>query len=131
MPLNQVAIFRKRNCNRLITTAYSIKVLTRNEQIDSESYELLTYFNIKPSGTQKVYKLEFTEGDYRKKNKKHERVNTEESNSSREPKESTYLVINKFVDLQGSPLGFKLSNNSFILGAGQIVKLGRVEYFVS
>lgn len=32
--------------------------------------------------------------------------------------------MRKFVDSNGNPLGFKLN-------AGQIVKLGRVEYFVS
>lgn len=34
------------------------------------------------------------------------------------------MVVSKLKDLQGNPLGYKL-------GVGQIVKLGRVEYFVS
>jgi len=58
-------------------------------------------------------------------------MNTEESNSSHEPKENTYLVVNKFVDNLGNATGFKLSTYCLILDAGQIVKLGRVEYFVS
>lgn len=42
------------------------------------------------------------------------------------------MVVSRFRDHEKSiPLGVKLSNYFFILGAGQTVKLGRVEYFVS
>lgn len=41
------------------------------------------------------------------------------------------MVVSKLKDLQGNPLGYKLGMNFSNSGVGQIVKLGRVEYFVS
>ena len=102
------------------------------ESVDPDAYDLLTYFQLKPSHTPGTYRLEFSDSkDFKRKNKKNDRVNTDESNESYEVKEQTYMVVSKLKDFQGNPTGYKLGTNNSNLGVGQIVKLGRVEYFVS
>ena len=46
-------------------------------------------------------------------------------------REDTYLVVSKMRDSYGNAAGVKLSKYAGNLDVGQIVKLGRVEYFVS
>jgi len=53
-----------------------------------------------------------------------ERVKTEESKSNDPKEEETYIIVRKQKDPVGEPKGYKLD-------AGQTIKLGRVEFFVS
>lgn len=41
------------------------------------------------------------------------------------------MVVSKLKDLEGKQTGCKLGNLKHNIGVGQIVKLGRIEYFVS
>ena len=101
---------------------------SKPETVDSEIYDILTYFQLKPSSSSSgIYRIEFSDSkDFKKKNNKSERVNTDESNESYEAKEQPYIVVNKLKDMEGKQTGCKLGNRKHNIAVGQIVKLGRV-----
>lgn len=46
-------------------------------------FDLLSYIKLKPTNNNSVYRLEFSDSkEIKRKNKKNERLNTDESNSS-------------------------------------------------
>ena len=96
------------------------------QNIDLEEYQLLTRFEIKHNPTTNKLKLEFDHGNSPKLQKvSSERLKTDESISSYCGKEEeTYIVVRKIKDINHEQKGYKLA-------AGQTIKIGRVEFFVS
>lgn len=107
-----MAVFRKKNSNPFSYLDPTVIATNKPENIDPDLYDILTYFQIKPILTGNTYRLEFSDSkDFKKKNKKNERVNTDESNDSYEAKEQTYMVVSKIKDINDNQLGYKLGTS--------------------
>jgi sensor domain CHASE-containing protein len=64
--------------------------------------------NLKPSHKD-ACRLEFSDSrDLKKRTKKNDRQNTDESNSSNEFREEAFIVVSKIKNHQNSPAGFRL-----------------------
>jgi hypothetical protein len=86
--------------------------MPRSEDVARESYDLLSLVNLKVEHRpdyKDACRLEFSDSrELKKKTKKNDRQNTDESNSSNDFREEAFIVVSRIKDPQGSQTGYRL-----------------------